>query len=74
MTAARLHLLDSHISCAADLSKYGTIISPSGTFEEAPLSGASARVPPNCMLRFGFKSPFKLYHQARQRLACHVLR
>ncbi|EFN58297.1 hypothetical protein CHLNCDRAFT_142287 [Chlorella variabilis] len=48
-----------------DRSKYGTWVSPTSTFADSErLGGEAARVPPNCMVRFGYKSPFKLYHQA----------
>jgi len=54
---------------SADLSKYGTYIetSPVAMFK-APALGVGAppaRLPPNGMVRFGYKSPYRLYHQAR---------
>ncbi|KAL4443803.1 hypothetical protein ABPG75_011540 [Micractinium tetrahymenae] len=51
-----------------DLGKYGTYVDAStdGTaaFNNPPLGqGASARLVPGSMVRFGYRSPFRLYHQ-----------
>lgn len=35
------------------------------TTEKVASGGAAARVDSGCMLKFGFKSPFKLVHQVR---------
>lgn len=54
----------------ADLSKYGTYVdtTPEPTFQGPALGAGSpaVRVPPTAMIRFGYKSPFKLYHQASE--------
>lgn len=53
-------------SHTADRSKYGTWVSQANTFEDDDKLGAEAvRVYPNHMVKFGYKSPFKLYHQVR---------
>lgn len=61
--------LPSYLSLwkSTDRSKYGTVISRSGSFtDEVKLEGgAETRVQAGWMLRFGFKSPFKLVLQAR---------
>ena len=53
----------------SDHSKYGTTCSSTGEFSGAPLgAGQTARLAAGQWVRFGYKSPFKLYHQASSRL------
>lgn len=54
----------------ADSSKYGTVVSQDASFAEAASQklasgGAAARVKSGWMVKFGFKSPFRLSQEAR---------
>jgi hypothetical protein len=51
----------------ADTSKYGTWASAGSTFaDEERLGSEPVQVAHHHMVKFGYKSPFKLYHQASQ--------